>query len=193
MSLLETIGQSLTPEVVDQIGKQLGVDTPTAERGIEIGVPMLIAALSRNTQSPEGAAELTNALEKDHSGSILENIIDLVGNYQQGDGNGILKHVLGDKREKVEGAIGDNAGLDAGALLQILAPIVLGALGSQQRSEGLNPQDVAEVLEQSTEEIKQKDENQVMEIVTTLLDSNKDGSIVDEVLGMIGRFFNRGK
>jgi hypothetical protein len=193
MSLLETIGTSLSPEVIDQIGKQLGVDGPTAEKGVEMGVPMLLAALSRNAQSPEGAAKLTNALEKDHDGSVLSDILGLIGNYQQGEGDGILKHVLGDKREKVEGTIGENAGLDAGALLQILAPIVLGALGSQQRSEGLNPQGVAATLEESTEELKRKDENQVMSIVTTLLDSNKDGSIVDEVLGMIGRFFSRGK
>jgi hypothetical protein len=190
MSILETLAKSITPEQVSQISKQLGVNEDVAQKGVEIGIPLLIAALNRNAQSSEGAESLTNALKRDHDGSILQRPEEVINNYQQSDGNGILKHVLGDQREQVESAVGKSAGIDGGALLQILAPLVMGALGAHQRSGNLDSDGVAGVLKGTTEQIEQQGDNQVMRMITTLLDSNRDGSILDEVLGMLGRFFS---
>jgi hypothetical protein len=193
MSLLETLGKSLTPEMVSQISKQLGVDEDVAQKGVQLGIPLLISALNRNAESPEGAEAITKALEKDHDGSVLDNIGDLIGNYQQGEGNGILKHILGGQREKVETAVTQTAGIDGGALLQILAPLVMGALGAQQRNQQLSPEGVTEVLKGSTDQLKKEGNDQMLEMLTNLIDANRDGSILDEVLGFLGRFFSSNK
>src|SRR6478672_13071423 len=126
-ALTETLLQQFNADTVDQISQQLGVDQQTARKGIGLALPLLVTALARNSSSPEGAQALSDALARDHDGSILNNLPAAVGNYQSGPGDAIVRHVLGDQRKDVEDTLTHSTGVDAAALLQILAPIVLGA------------------------------------------------------------------
>ncbi len=42
------------------------------------------------------------AVYKDHDGSILDDILGFICKYQESPGNGILKYILGEKRNAVE-------------------------------------------------------------------------------------------
>ena len=81
-------------------------------RGKAGGLPILLAALNRNASNPAGAAALHGALERDHDGSILDNLGGFLGNAQAGPGAGILKHVLGERQESTAQAVGAASGLD---------------------------------------------------------------------------------
>ena len=50
--------------------------------------------MARNTSNQQGAESLHNALQKDHDGSILDNLGGFLNNAQSGPGAGILRHVL---------------------------------------------------------------------------------------------------
>ncbi|MGB2957517.1 MAG: DUF937 domain-containing protein, partial [Bacteroidota bacterium] len=100
--LLSTIMQSLGGDGIKQMSKSLGVDEKTAAGGVEAALPLLVSALARNSQSADGAQSLHKALEKDHDGSILDNLGGLFSNPQSGNGAGILNHLLGGKRQNVE-------------------------------------------------------------------------------------------
>lgn len=191
-ALLDTLMQQFDSDAVSQISQQLGVDPQTAQKGIEVGLPLLVSALARESSSPEGAQSLSNALARDHDGSILNNLPAAIGNYQSQSGDGILRHVLGDRRDNVETAVTQSTGLDAAALLKMLAPVVLGALGNQQRQQNLDPGSLATTLQQEHQQIQQSDNN-LMSLATRILDANQDGSIADEVTGMIGRLFSQRK
>ncbi len=101
-------------------------------------IPTLLSAMANNSTSQEGANGLLGALDSsDHDGSILDNLGGFLGNPDQGNGNGILKHVLGNSRPQVEEGLASKLGLNAGSiakLLPIIAPMVMGYLGKEKRN-----------------------------------------------------------
>jgi hypothetical protein len=186
-SLVDAVQSQLTPAVVQQMSRQLGSNEGEVQKAIGMALPTLVAALARNSQSPQGAEALTRALERDHDGSVLRNVPEVVANYQSGSGAGILRHVLGGQQGQVETAVRQGAGVDAGALLQMLAPVVLGALGQMQQQQHLDPSQVAGTLQRERTQLEGS-RGDLMAVVGGLLDQNKDGSAIDDVISMASRF-----
>lgn len=166
---------------------------PTAQNGLAAAIPVLITALSRNAQSKEGAESLHQAIVKDHDGSVLDNLTGYLQNPALEEGDGILKHTLGDQRASVQSGLAQTTGLDmvtVSKLLQMAAPLVLGMLAKQQQQKQLDPDGLAEVLndERKQEAASNPD---MMKMVAGWLDLNDDGSFMDEVQGLAGRLFGR--
>jgi hypothetical protein len=120
---------------------------------ITIAVPILVAALARNSADPQGASSLSNALARDHDGTILQDVPGAVRNYQDQPGDGILRHVLGDQRGEVGDVLTQVTGADGSAILQMLAPIVMGVLGNMQRQQRLDAGGLASTLGQEREQL----------------------------------------
>src|SRR4030043_401078 len=60
---------------------------------------MILGALNRNTSSASGAEALVGALQRDHDGSILNDVSQaLTAPETMDDGTAILGHVMGDRR-----------------------------------------------------------------------------------------------
>ena len=185
-SLIETIGSQLTPQTISAIAGQLGVDERTAQQSVGIALPLLVSALARNSQTRLGAQSLAKALKKDHNGSILADLPAAVAQYQTGEGNGILRHVLGESRPTVEQTLQRGTNVDASQLLTMLAPIVMGVLGQMQQKKKLTPTALSETLLTEQKHIGSTNSD-LMGAVTRMLDANSDGSMVDDVIGILGR------
>jgi hypothetical protein len=153
--LTDLILAQFTPALSRQISSQLGVDQQTVQRAIAVAAPLLLAALARNASSRQGAQSLSSALEQDHDGSILNDVPGAVSNYQEQPGEGILRHVLGEQRGEVSSALTQGTGADGAAILQMLAPIVMGVLGDTQRQQQLDPNSLASTLNQEREQLAQ--------------------------------------
>jgi hypothetical protein len=188
MSLLDMLQQRLGGDAVNQISKQLGTDPATTQTAIAAALPMIVGALARNAQDPGKAGALANALGR-HDGSVLDDVAGYLGRGNTGDGDGILGHVLGGRKETVQTGLGQAAGLDAakaGTLLAMLAPLVMGALGKAQREKGLDTGGLAGML--GSEQQRATDAAPgVMGMLTSLLDRDHDGSVMDDIGGMLGR------
>lgn len=187
--LLEMLTQQLGGDTVKDISKQLGVSQQQASGALASALPMLVGALAKNSASTEGASSLSRALEKDHDGSILDNLSGFLGNSASGPGDGILKHVLGNRRSSVESALARTSGLGSeqmGSLLTMLAPIVMGALGKAKRQEGLDSAGLSNLLAGERKRVAK--DNSTMGMLS-LLDADGDGSIMDDVAGLMGKFF----
>src|SRR5690606_21884062 len=152
-SVLEQVLAQVTPEVSRQISRRLGVDQQTVQLLITIAVPILVAALAKNSANPQGASSLSNALTRDHDGTILNDVPGPGRNYEQQPGAGILKHVRGNEQAQVGNVLTQVTGADGSALLQMLAPIVMGVLGNMQRQEHLDADGLATTLGQEREQL----------------------------------------
>ena len=186
--------EQLAGDNLSTLSKQLGVNENQASSAIAAALPMIVGALARNAASPDGAASLHNALQKDHDGSILNNLGGFLGSQDNGPGAGILKHVFGSNLGSVIGALGQSSGLGnqkAGSLLENLAPIVLGQLGKQTRSGGLDMGALASMLGGETKNINSSTGAAALSMLNSFLDKNGDGSALDEIGGMLGKFFKR--
>lgn len=198
-SILEMLTSQLGGVMTTQIGQQLGMNEEATKSAMPEALGLLLGALAGNTRRSEGAEALSNALAKDHDGSILDDVGGFLANFQQGSGEGILRHVLGTKRSAVEERMSKSTNLDAatiGKLLTMLAPIVLGALGKTQRSEGLNAQGLAGLLQTERKQAASASP-QAASIVSMLLDADGDGDVTDDVakmgMGLLGKLLGRGK
>lgn len=186
--LQQILLQQLGGGAVSKIAQQLGVDESTAQAGIQSALPVLLGALAKNTQTPEGAQALSTALETDHDGSVLSDVEGAIENHTSLGSAGIVGHLFGAQQENVAQAVGQHAGLDGGVLLQMLAPIVLGQLGQAQRQQGLDGNALAGLLGGATQ---QNAANPLVGMAMQFLDQNHDGSLVDDALKLAGQLFNR--
>lgn len=105
---------------------------------------------------------------------------------QKTDGEKILGHVLGQKKQGVEQIIGQKAGLDAGSvanILKVAAPILMGVLGKQARQNNVSSQsDLGGLLGGL---LGGSDAQQEQSFLEKILDADGDGSVIDDVAGMV--------
>jgi hypothetical protein len=192
-SLLETLTQHLSGNTLTQLSQQLGTDERTTTTAVSAALPAILGALASNASSPAGATALESALSRDHDGSVLDNPAAAIANPQLDVGSGILKHVFGARQGVVAAGVGEVAGLDSaqsGKLLAMLAPLVLGALARKRQSDGLDAGGLAGMLGQERAGLE-KQGGGILGSLMQLVDRNHDGSVVDDVGGMIGGMFKR--
>jgi hypothetical protein len=188
--ITQMITQQLAGAASRQIAARLGISESTANMGVQLAVPIIVAALARNASQPQGAHDLHQAIVDDHDGSILDNLSGYLGNPQQGNGAGILGHVLGDQRSSVENNVAQATGMDqasAGNLMEIVAPLVMGTLAKTQQQNGLDSSGLADYLSQQQQ--AQAATPGVMGILNSMLDSNQDGSMTDDLARIAGGLF----
>ncbi|MEZ5006638.1 MAG: DUF937 domain-containing protein [Chitinophagales bacterium] len=184
--LLRQLQSQFSAKTIDKIAGQIGGNQQQTSAAVSAALPMILQALSKNASNEAGAASLFNAIAKDHDGSALSNLSGLIGNFQNGPGAGILKHVLGPKQNTAETIVSQSSGLNSQAtsqLLQILAPIVMGQLGKQKQKSGLDVGGLANLLMNNTVK-QQKKAPQAASFLNQFLDQDGDGNIKDDLTNM---------
>lgn len=188
--LTQIITQQLTGGAVRTISQRLGISETTANMAVQIAVPLILSALARNASQPQGAESLHEAINKDHDGSILNNLNDYLGNPQSANGSGILGHVFGSQQPTLENNLAQATGMDQGstsALLETIAPIVMGAVGKEQQQNGLSASDLSNLLGNEQQQA-QTNAPDLMSMLGSMLDQNQDGSAMDDLRRMAANF-----
>ena len=193
MSVLDDLMQQLSGGAVSQLSQRINADEGATMKAIQGALPMLVGALSKQAGNANGANSLLAALDRDHDGSIMDDIAGFfTGNVapagKTADGAGILRHILGDQRATAEIGLSKVSGLDTGRtgqLLSMLAPMVMGALGQQKKQRGLDAGGLMDLLGQEQKRVEQNSPN-ILGFVNKMLDKDGDGSIVDDLLSGVG-------
>ncbi len=193
MALLDMLQQRLGGDAVNQISGRIGADPGTTGNAIDAALPLLISALARNTSDTGRAQSLASAVSNDHDGSILDDVPGYVSRASEKPGAGILRHVLGGRQQAVQTGLSQATGLDAGkagTLLTMLAPLVMGAIGRAKKEKSLDAGGLSTLLTGEQEHLKQTAPG-VMGALSRFLDQDNDGSVMDDVSGMLGKAFRR--
>ncbi len=189
--LTQLLMQQLSKQDVSQIGDRIGADPKTTRSALSVALPLLMSALAKNSSQPQGAQALHQALAQDHDGSILDDLPGFLSNPQAVNGAGILGHVLGSQQATVSQGMAQGTGLNGQQiiqLLQIAAPLVMGLLGKQQQQQGFDPNGLSAFLGTQQQQAQQANPD-MMGVLNTLLDTNQDGSAIDDVIGLAGKLF----
>ena len=190
--ITQLLNQQLAGNRLSQISRQIGADEDTTGQALSAALPLLLSALANNASQPQGAQSLHTALAQDHDGTILNDMDAFLSNPQAANGAGILGHVLGDRRDTIQSGLAQGTGLDAGSigqLLEIAAPLVMGALGQQQQQQGLDADSLSAYLGQQ-QQAAQASNPDLMSMLGNLLDMNRDGSALDDILRLASKFFS---
>lgn len=226
-SLFDQLTQHVNTDTIGQIASQIGATPGQTQAAVSAAMPMLLGALARNSATPQGAAGILGALERDHDGSLLDDLGGLLGGLTGGGGGlgdiggmlggllgggtsgvgsgsggmmdmggAILGHVFGGKQGNVAASLGKSTGLQSGQILQLLAllaPIVMGVLGRQNKqSGGLDQGGLADILggafqksaAQAPASVTQgaSGAGGIGDLLSSVLDANHDGSVMDDLM-----------
>ena len=194
---LEALLGLLQGQDLGNLASQVGGNEGEVKNGVMAALPAILAALGKNAGTEKGAEELNNALEKKHDGSILDNLSGYLSNPDLKDGAGILNHLFGNQTSNVANAVSQSSGLDTNGsmkMLQMLAPILMGMLGQQKKQNNLDAKELGNLTSMLASNFgSEAGTSGIMETVTNLLDANKDGNVMDDIMGMVGKFFGGNK
>ncbi len=189
--ILELLNSPMGKQIISGVSSQTGQSAGKTGDLLSMAMPVLMGAMQRNASTPEGASGLLGALSSGkHSGGILDNLGGLFeGGVDQNvtnDGAGILGHILGNKQPAVENALSQKAGMDAGSvgeILKVAAPILMGVLGKQASQNNVSDANGLASMLGGLSGAAQGSKQQ--SLIESFLDADGDGSILDDVAGML--------
>lgn len=187
-SIIEALSGQLLGGQLNSLSSALGEDPQRTKSAVAQALPVLLGALAHNASKPEGANSLLGALERDHDGSLLDNLQDFLGRPNLDDGNGILGHALGGRRDRLETGLSKSSGLNPQKmkmLMAMLAPVVMAALGRARREKQMDSEGLMGLLKGERETLERQAPE--MGLLGSLLDKDGDGQILDDVLGKVGK------
>lgn len=195
--MIDSLLSSLSGPIAGAIAKQTGIPEGMVKMGIGAGLPLLMGAFARNAKKKDEGDALMGAIERDHDGAVLgdlEGYVNRGGDIQ--NGQGILKHTLGGRESSAIQALAEKTGMSqeqAAKLLPMLSPLVMGAMGKEARSQGMNREQLAAALEREQRQAVEKDEGGLGGMAA-LLDRDGDGDIMNDLgdlAGLASKFLSR--
>ena len=191
-TMLEDLTKALQGDALTSIAAAVGGDPASVGKGVAAAIPALITALARKADTPDGAANLFDALSKNFDGSMLDNLSNLAASPLAAHGLPFLQNILGDAQGTTENKIAKISGLDTGLigrLLPILAPVVLSYVGRMIKTQNLDASSLAAFLRDQRGFVKASAPGLIGFLES--IDANDDGSVLDDLSRLAGRLFGR--
>ncbi len=189
MNILEALLAAQGGGAVKQLGQQFGLQGDQTSAALSALVPALAAGFAKNAAKEGGLAGLTAALAGGRHGTYLDDLSALANPNTVADGNGILGHILGSKdvSRQVAAQAAQSSGIGPDVLkkmLPVVAAMMMGAMAknaggaAMQAGPGASAAGVGGGL---------------IGMLTPMLDRDRDGSVVDDLAGMFGKFLGGGR
>lgn len=215
MDLMGLLQGQLNNNTLSQLSQQAGIEDEGKTKDAANQVfSALIGAMSKNATKEGGADALNKALERDHDGSMLDNLSGLFGSSNKptlptspfavnndtsnnlsersANGMGILKHVLGSNQGGMVNTLSQTLGMNQTSTLSLmasLAPMVMGTLGKAKNQQNLNSGGIANLLTNQHQQNVQQ--NSKLTGIMGMLDQDGDGNVMDDLGNMLGGFFGK--
>jgi hypothetical protein len=179
MNILDTILNHQDGAAVQQLAQQFGLGNDQTISALSALVPQLASGVQQNLQQPGGLQGLLGALAGGGHDQYLNDPSQLGDPSTIADGKGILGHILGSKSASHD--VTANAAAQTGIsqdllkqMLPLVATLVMGSLARQTSRAAASAGTASSAG--------------MMGEVASMLDANHDGSVVDDVAGMVGKF-----
>ena len=184
MNLLDAILNEQGGGAVEQLASQHGIQPEQAQSAISALLPGLTGALrGQMSQGSGGLDGLLSMLTSGAGQNYLNDPSQIASASAITDGNSILAQILGSKdasRALANQASGQT-GLSPDILKQMLpvvAALAMGVMSRQAQQSSLTSGAAAGA----------GGGGGLLDMLTPMLDANRDGSVVDDVLGMASKF-----
>ncbi|MGD9604141.1 MAG: DUF937 domain-containing protein [Gammaproteobacteria bacterium] len=184
MDLLQTLLNAQGGQLVGQLGRNFGLDERQVNAALQQLVPLLSGGVRRNVGQAGGMEALLGALQRGNHARYVEDASMLGQPDTVVDGNAILGHLLGSKdvSRQVAGHAATATGIDGTVLKRLLPVVATMVMGAMSRQVG------GGVPNASLGAGNAPAGASIGGMLTSLLDADRDGSAIDDVLGM---FFRR--
>lgn len=197
--IMKQIGNN---DTMSSIAKRANTDTSTVQKIAQMGLPMIMDGLNRQTSKDTKTSEkLANSVSK-HLDDNTENLNHLLKNTDESEGNRLLDMAFGSKKQKVEERVAEKTGTETSkvkSVLSMLAPLALSMIAKRSsNSQSLTGSGVSQLLDGLTENVKkQSSDAGYGDVLSSVLgdiddssDTSKDGdNAVDKAKDVLGNLF----
>lgn len=176
-NILDLLLSNENNSALEELGRNFGLNNDQTRKAVEGLIPALSRGMQNNTSNEHGMDDLLDALRTGKHGKYMEQPSSLSRPETTEDGNGILGHIFGSKEvsREVASRVSKQSGISSAILkkmLPVVASLVMGAISKK-------------VI--GGRQVNQVNRSNSGGIIGMLLDSDRDGSIWDDVLGMAAR------
>lgn len=168
------------PAIAKSIAKQVGIEVGDAGSIIEKLAPILMGGAKSNLNSEKDSGGLLKHIEQNNYADIFDKPETHVndGNFKN-MGNDILAELTGSKENSREVAkhVEEETGMSSSiikSVLPMLAPMIIGAL-TKTSAPSMNNH-------------SSNESTSMTDLLTGLIDQDKDGSAIDDIMGMATKF-----
>lgn len=147
MSLIDLITGNAGTQVAEQAENKFGIQKNQVIALLAVAAPLVISYLRKKSQDANEAEALNQALDRDHDGSVLNDPSQLEARQQEG--GSILDHIFGGQKAQVENSLSEQTGISMnkiGPILAMLAPLIMGYIGREKQSNGVNSGGLGDLL-----------------------------------------------
>jgi OmpA-OmpF porin, OOP family len=154
MNLIEMLKDQVTGQVLSQVASHIGESEANTKSALGAALPAILGTIANKAGAGNGAADIFNMIKNGgHDGSVLDNLAGNLGgggiSSLLGSGSGIIGSLLGGKAGMIADLIANFSGVkksSSSSLLSMAAPLLMGVLGKQVTSQGLNASGLANLL-----------------------------------------------
>lgn len=164
LNLLNLLKDQFSDDLISKASGFLGENADKTKSGLMAAIPSLLGGFINKTSEASGASSIFNILSSgNHDGGILNNLGNVFsgGNASSGimsSGNNILSSLFGGKLDGIANIISTVSGMNKNSstsMLGLLAPIVMGMIGKQVKSQGISsPSGLSSMLGSQADLIK---------------------------------------
>ena len=183
MNILDSILGAQGGNAPQQLGRQFGLNESQVSSALSALVPAVAAGLQQNMSSPQGLDGLLSALGGGQHQRYVDDVDALHQPGTTADGNGILGHIFGSKdvSRQVASRASAQTGISEGVLKSMLPVVAAMAMGAMSKKVAAAPAPAAGA----------RPAGDLLGMLKPKLDKDRDGSIVDDVMGMLGKLGGR--
>ena len=193
--ILDGLMRDLGSDGVSAMASKLGMNSSQVQQAMLSALPLIVAAMSRNSNDPRGAQNLHNALQQHANDGTIQQQLQQITRQAAPDTDAaaILGHIFGKKQNAVVQGVSRSTGVDSGNamnLMGMLAPLVMAYLGRQMQQKKMNASQVSNSLGQQATAMQG---GGIGSLINAVLDHDGDGStdlsaILSAGSGILGAF-----
>ena len=193
MGLIDLLTGNTGNQVAEQAENKFGINKTQVIALLAVAAPLIISYLKNKSQDANEAEALNNALDKDHDGSILDDVSQ--ADARQSEGGSILNHIFGGEKQNVENRLSQNTGISIdkiGPILSMLAPIIMGYIGKEKQQNNVGAGGLGDllggILGNASNESQQQQSSPLNDILGNVLgggNSQSSGNPLNDILGSV--------
>ncbi|MDR6159868.1 MULTISPECIES: DUF937 domain-containing protein [Chryseobacterium] len=194
MGLIDLLTGNTGSQVAERAESKFGINRNQVLALLAVAAPLIISYLSKKSQSASEAESLNAALDKDHDGSILNDVTQ--AEARQSEGNSILNHIFGGEKQDVENQLSQKTGISIdkiGPVLSMLAPIIMGYIGKEKQQGNVGAGGLGGLLDSilgnASSQTQNEQSNPLNDIIGSVLgggQSNSSNPLNDILGGVLG-------
>lgn len=142
MSLLQSMTQMVTPDLVAQIGNQFGMEKDAVGKATGIAMPLLLQGMQKKGGSTDGLTALMGMLGEADNSAVSNPMGAMMGALSGGGSplsSTLLTGLFGDQLGTISHSLAKRTGIPAlETILPMLAPLAIGYISKKSRDDSMD-------------------------------------------------------